>query len=219
MNDKKEKIIEYLKIKYNPDIIFLHGSRAIGFERDNSDWDFILVCDHKCKYADLRESFLNENIEVVFKYFPIENVLKSFGNKLQNAEVVFDKKGKGELILSEIKSIYEKGFIWPINWPEEPKLWLEGRLFGMKDNINNPEIFLKYFSEFYTRSLNYWYMVKNKKYSRPIYLALDEIKGKDPEFRKLLNDISKEDIKNNDRIIIAEKMVSNLFNKYENNNI
>ena len=38
----KEKLVEYLKEKYNPVAIVLHGSRANGNAREHSDWDFVV---------------------------------------------------------------------------------------------------------------------------------------------------------------------------------
>lgn len=218
MDNKLKEITEYLKQKYNPDAIFLHGSRASGYARLNSDWDFIFIYKDDNDLKDFRLDVFGENIEVSVVRFPTNNLFKSFGTKLQSAKIIFDKNGLGENLLKEAGELYDKGFLWPENWPEEPMLWMKGRFYGMKDNLDNPEIFLRYFSQFYTRSINYWYMVKNKKYSKSIYIALDEIQEKDPDFRKLIFDVSRENIKNSDRIIIVEKIINNLFNNHENNN-
>ncbi len=38
----KEKLIEFIKEKYKPVAIVLHGSRVNGYSREHSDWDFVI---------------------------------------------------------------------------------------------------------------------------------------------------------------------------------
>jgi len=58
-NDKKtaDKYISWLKkIKYIKEI-YLAGSRAKGTEKENSDWDIVILVDRKLKLPKPRKQF------------------------------------------------------------------------------------------------------------------------------------------------------------------
>jgi len=72
--DIEQKLVDYLKAKYSPLAILIHGSRASGFAREHSDWDFAILVD-KDTQVD-REIIDGANIEVRVIY----SVAKSMYN-------------------------------------------------------------------------------------------------------------------------------------------
>lgn len=206
----KDKIVKVLKEKYNPSAILLHGSRVSGNEREHSDWDFIFLYKTKDNPGSFRELIDEQNVEVQSVVFPVEDILDTFDTKLQYARVMFETENEGTNLITKAKELYLKGFEWTKTWPTGPKLWLQGRVDGMGDSIDSPETFLRYFSQFYVRALNYWYFLR-KEYSQPIYIALPDIEKRDPSYRKLLKEISDISKTNQERFEIAQKIVNHLF--------
>lgn len=182
----QERIINHIVEIYNPEAIILHGSRARNKEREHSDWDIILLFTQQTKVKNGRELFEGQNIEYSVHVLPIEDIFGVFGVKLQNAKVLFEKADIGSSLLKEAGLYYEQGVHWSQEKIEAHKLWIEGRIQGMTDSVDNPLLFHKYFSDFYDRIYNYWYWLKQHKHSQPIYIATEEIAEKDPTFYKLL---------------------------------
>jgi len=209
----EEKIIEYLKNKYSPSAIILHGSRAIGRAREHSDWDFLMLFHELPKPPDFREMVDNQNIEVISLKSDIseDKIISEMGTKLQNARVVFDVNSHGERVLNAAKKHYTKGFSWPDTWPNGPKLFMESKIDGMSDYVDEPEIFQKYLGTFYERALNYWYQVLHKMFSQPVYLAVETIKNEDPEYFLHLSALASPSVTNQDKIEHAQKIHAMLF--------
>ena len=209
----EEKIIEHLKNKYNPSAIMLHGSRAIGKAREHSDWDFLMLFHELPKPPDFREIVNGQNIEVISLSADIsdDGVINEMGTKLQNARLVFDSESNGDRVLKAAKAHYAKGFSWPDTWPNGPKLFMASKIDGMGDYVGEPEIFQKYLGTFYERALNYWYQVLHKKFSQPVYLAVETIKDKDPEYFAHLSALASSSVTNQEKIDHAQKIHGKLF--------
>ena len=103
----EEKITTYLKERYSPDAIILHGSRAIGEAREHSDWDFIFLYKSEPTAGAFREFIEEQNIEVQSLITPIteENLLDTVGLKLQNARIIFFLFSLATDLLSIAKSV------------------------------------------------------------------------------------------------------------------
>lgn len=207
----KEKILKHLIEKYNPDAIILHGSRARNISREKSDWDFIILFNQPTEHKSGREYFLNQNIEFTIATFPVSDILEKFSTKLQKAIVLFEKNNSGTILLNEATIIYNQG----VDWSEEKimnhRLWMQGRIDGMQDHINRPEIFYKYFSDFYPRIFDYWYLILHKSYSQPIYIAIEEIKDLDNEYYELIIKLSNQSTSLEDKVIVAKEIRDILF--------
>ncbi len=182
----QERIINHILEIYNPDAIILHGSRARNKEREHSDWDIILLFSKQTEVKNGREFFEGQNIEYSVHALPNADIFGVFGAKLQNAKVLFEKDNVGSSLLKEADLCYEQGVYWSQEKIDAHKLWIEGRIQGMADSVDNPLLFHKYFSDFYDRVYNYWYWLKQHKHSQPIYIATEEIAEKDPTFHRLL---------------------------------
>ncbi len=207
----QDKIINHIVEIYNPDVIILHGSRARNKERENSDWDIVLLFSQQTEVKNGRELFEGQNIEYSVHTLPTEDIFGVFGAKLQNAKVLFEKGGLGTSLLKEADSYYEKGVCWSQEKIDAHKLWIEGRIQGMADSTENPLLYHKYYSDFYDRVYNYWYWLKQNKHSQPIYIAIEEIRENDPAYYQLLSALVTDDMPLLAKVDICHKICDYLF--------
>ncbi|MCA9388397.1 nucleotidyltransferase domain-containing protein [Candidatus Berkelbacteria bacterium] len=178
-----KKLTEYLKEKYHPKAIILHGSRANGFARKHSDWDFILLGVER---ISARELVFEQNVEVLgLMEFDEKELIRNL-EKFQSAKVVFDTGETGVALLAKARELLAKGFSWSVGWPQGPLLYMKSRVDGLVDNIDRPKVFMSHLGIFYSRSLDYWYLFRHN-YSKPVYLAVEEIQEKDPSFYKYIS--------------------------------
>ncbi len=182
----QNSIVEYLKENFRPDSIILHGSRARGKERPHSDWDFILLYRQPTLVKNGRLFVDGQNVEYSVAVLPINDIFGTFDTKLNKAKVIFDTDNIGTGLIKDATVYYNIGVHWDEEKRNAHKLWLGGRIAGMRDNINNPLLFQKYFSDFYGRIFNYWYWLVAHRHSEPIYIAVDEIKEKDPTYYEIV---------------------------------
>ena len=175
-------IVTHLKESFNPDAIILHGSRARGKERPYSDWDFILLYRQPATVKNGRLLFNGQNIEYSVFSLPVVDIFRTFDTKLNKAKVISDTDDIGAELIAEATAYYNKGVHWNEEKRASHKLWLGGRLAGMRDNVGNPLLFQKYFSDFYGRIFNYWYWLVAHQHSEPIYVAVEEIQKRDVEY-------------------------------------
>jgi hypothetical protein len=180
------EIVNHLKEKFSPDAIILHGSRARGKERPHSDWDFILLFSGETELKTGRTLFKDQNIEYTVTMLPVKNVYEEFGAKLQQAKVLYESNGSGTELLKRAEEYYSEGVHWSLEKIAGHKLWMQGRIDGMRDNTDNLIIFDKYDRDVRGRLFNYWYWILQQKHSQPVYVALEEIKEADPDYFKLV---------------------------------
>ena len=207
----QETILNHIKGKYNPDAIILHGSRARNMEREHSDWDFIFLYNNNGNYNSGREFFAGQNIEFSVVMLPVQDILETFSHKLNKAIVLFERQNEGTSILAEAEKIYAQGVYWSDEKIADHKLWFQGRINGMRDNVNQPEIFYKYFSDVYSRLFNYWYFLKQHAYSEPIYAAVQEIENKDSAYMYLISQFTSFESSLGKKVELAEEMRDFLF--------
>lgn len=207
----QETILNHIKEKYNPDAIILHGSRARGMAREHSDWDFIFLYNSTGKHNSGREFFAGQNIEFFAVTLPVQDILETFSFKLHKATVLFERQNEGTSIMAEAKKIYAQGVHWSDEKIADHKLWFQGRINGMRDNVNQPEVFYKYFSDIYPRLFNYWYFLKQHTYSEPIYVAVREIEEKDPAYMSLVSKFTNLENSLDKKVELAEEMKDLLF--------
>jgi hypothetical protein len=210
IGDMEQTIVDYLRETYKPEAIILHGSRASGHERAHSDWDFVLLYSSEIDLPkNGRTKILGENIEFSHHHLPIVDVMKEFSVKLQNARVVYESESFGAEVLQSAQT----ACLQPLAWTPEEKhshsLWMQGRIAGMSDTLNEPLLFEKYAADFYTRITNYWYWAIHDRYSKPMYLALEEIKDEDSEYFLIIKNFVQSS--NEEKVNAAERIYQKCF--------
>jgi predicted nucleotidyltransferase len=208
-----ETLIAYLRNEFEPGAIVLHGSRARGMERVHSDWDFILLYEEgKLMPANGRRLYDGQNIEFVVSAVPLVSVVDSFDIKLREAKVVYETNGIGALLLEQANKEYEQGLSWSDDKKAAHKLWIEGRIDGMRDCIDEPLFFYKYFADFYSRVFNYWYWLKKDDYSQPIYVAIEDLEKEDSKYLALIEDVLRQESLEA-KVEVCEKIKVYLFDE------
>ena len=204
-------LVSHLVATYRPDATILHGSRARGRERMHSDWDFILLYNQLTDIKSGRILYEGQNIEFSTHVLPITNIFDAFDIKLQGAKVLHEKGSVGTTLLEEARAYYAQGVHWPEDKISSHRLWTEGRINGMKDNIDNQIVFNKYFTDFYGRVFNYWYWLLRHQHSQPIYIAAEEVLEKDPEYYELVSNLVSSKSSPEKKVSAADAIYQRLF--------
>ena len=207
----QDKIANHLQEIYHPDAVILHGSRARGKGRPHSDWDFILLYNQPIDIKNGRESFEDQNIEYPVCILPVDDIYGQFEAKLLGAKVLYEKNTEATDILKKAEEFYARGVHWSPEKTSDHRLWLQGRINGMKDNVDNPVVFSKYFCDFYGRVFNYWYWILQHQHSQPIYIATEEISTKDPEYYGPVSALADQGTSLEEKVELSEKIGARLF--------
>ena len=181
----EQKIIEYIKSRYNPKAIILHGSRARGLNRDNSDWDLYVFIDSNIEGGT--ENFNGENLDVSIMYLPLEeyDFIDTFGPTLKGAKILFDTDELAQKLIDEAEKIYGQSRVLSERDIQNRKNRGARLLERIKGTINQPELQLYHLGAFYESVIRYWYELKGE-WQQPPYLALEDIHQRDPEFHRYL---------------------------------
>lgn len=206
----EQELITHLRQAFNPTAIILHGSRAVGKERPHSDWDICLLF---ASYSELPKNgrffWKEQNVEYSCHKLPIADIEDQFGVKLQFGRVLYEHENEATELLQQAKTQYEKPLGWIDSQKDNHRLWMLGRLDGMRDTVDQPIIFERYASDFYARITNYWYLALYNTNPKPIYIAVEEIAATDPEYFKLIETFANGT--HEQKLVAAEKIYERCF--------
>ena len=207
----KEKLIEYLKEKYNPVAIVLHGSRANGNAKEHSDWDFLIFTN--LDMDPYREVVLGANIEIKQAVLPIDDddVRKTFGYffRKENVEVLYDPENIVGGFLAKNEEKLAKGNAFDEKDRIARYAFLKSSVDGMGDYKDDSIALFAKKTDFYDRAIPAWFRFKHKEFKPSDYIALPRIKKEDPEFYELLETFVNGNV--DDSIKSGEKMIKLLF--------
>lgn len=210
--EKAQVIVDYLKATYEPEAVILHGSRAIGKERQHSDWDILMLFKSEPIRKSNREDIEGEDVEWKAFTLPVEQsrVLDDFGVVLQNARVLWERNGEGNNLLELAQSEYAKGAQLTKEDHIRYRQFLTHKLHSLEDDRDTPYMFLRHLGEFFNRASNWWFEVLHDELRKPLYIALPEIQERDPEYFELLMILCGENSKQN-KIDAARGVIARLF--------
>jgi predicted nucleotidyltransferase len=183
--NKQDKIVTYLKDKYDPEALILHGSRAAGQATENSDWDIFMFDDQEL----LSESGRGFGVEldVDAKKLPIntkKEVENEFGCQLKQAEVLLDTDGVGKGILELAEALYADGFNATQKEIDDKKNNLRRTYYRLAERSKH--IAHLYRLDFVAYSTRYWYQILQNEWQDNFYFAFPRIKSEDPEYHENL---------------------------------
>lgn len=211
MNNVQDKIINYLKDKYDPEAIVLAGSRATGHEIEGSDWDLWLLNPTKKDGAGFLK-FEDQSLNVTLKDWPEgDNFLTIPYKPLWPSKFIFTKsKEKAEELIEKTKEAYSKG---PLDLYKDSVMDRFKRLYRWKtkieQNVDNPPVEFLYAGYFYEVCIRAWFELKNRWPVSPRQ-GLPEIKEDDQDFYNLLIDFYNSSSKDRPQIVnkILERLES-----------
>ena len=210
----QEQIIDFLRQKYNPIAILLHGSRAVGKARPHSDWDILMLFDGPVPRKGYREEIAGSDVEWKAYMLPIlsESIVDVFDVYLQFAVVLWERNGEGSDLLNRAKAEYAKG---PKPYTEDEtsreKQYFAHKVLGLEDDKETQYLFFRHQCVLRTLALRLWFEFRNKKFSQPLYLSMPLIQKEDPEFYNHLVSFTAQDTTSDQKIGDAKWMFSRLF--------
>lgn len=211
-----DKIIEYLIEKFNPEIIYLWGSRSKNTNHINSDWDLYLVWNFQINNEQFSEYIFWEHLDITLfskQVIQNNNVLKIFYGPLPNLKLLFDKTNwLWNDILIETQRVY---LLWPQNITleeiDKEIKYLKRLLSKIMAYKENSEIVFYHIAHYYFKIIPFWFTI-NYKWSLPVQYGLPIIKEEDDIFYLELKNIV--DWKNiNEKINSCNNVLNYFINK------
>ncbi len=213
MESMEQKLKDYFIEEYKPLAILLHGSRAIGKEREHSDWDFVFIID-KPNPEMRRKIIFGQNCEHKLLFHPVsDEVSKKDAWHLRegNVKIIYDPQGIGAELLSRTAKIAKN----KTEWSKEDKIawsaYVQGRIDAMLDYQNDDIAFAIKSGDMIRVSITLWFDIKKNWLNAPqVYESLPIIQKEDPEFFKNL-EIMSGNYPKEEKVESARKIHTELF--------
>lgn len=203
------KLVEYIKEKFNPLAIILHGSRANGNNRAHADWDIAIITSKK--ENPKREIIFGANVEYKEIILPIpENTLVSFALRTGNTKILHDTDSLAQNMISQDDLFISKGVQFTEGDRIARRAYLLSALDGIGDYSDNSFIMFDKKVDFFTRMMPSWFMFIKKDYQPSGYTALPLIQKEDPEFYTLIHQFTEAN-QSQELVEIGNKIVLHLF--------
>jgi hypothetical protein len=215
MENMEEKLKEYFIEHYKPLAILLHGSRAVGKEREHSDWDFIFVMD-KPNPEMRRKIIFGQNCEhKIFIYPFADDIVKKDAWHLRegNVRVVYDPQNICTELLAKAAAKAKDKPTWTPADKEAWSAYVLGRIGGMRDYLDEPIAFYGKSDDLIKIAITLWFDIKKGWMNAPqVYDSLPMIKTEDPAYFSLL-EIVAGNYPPAEKVGAAEKLHALIFNK------
>lgn len=184
--EQKQRITDYLIKKYQPVAIVLHGSRARGMERLNSDWDLYVFVDRDGVNGD-PELWEGESLDIDVVKLPVSEMdfIETFLGTLQVTEILYEVSGAVRSLLATAQEIYARPYPLSSERLLRRKNYVHRLLLRLEGYQTEPELFAYYLAQFYEELFRYWYELQGE-WSQPVYLAWPRIQIDDPAYATLL---------------------------------
>ncbi len=182
----EQKLTQYIKEKYNPIALVLHGSRANGNYREHSDWDFLMFTYKDIEHP-IREIVFDSNIELKQIILPIaEDKFLGFFFRSENVKILYDPELMAEkfLKLNDVK--VQKGNIFTDEERKSRYCFLKSALDGIIDYADSPLNIFDKKADFYTRVINAWFRFVKKEFEPSYYIAFPRMNKEAPELQFLI---------------------------------
>lgn len=97
-----QKVIDYLKTKYNPETLILYGSYADGSSNANSDLDALLFADVT---EEIHDVSVVDGIQLDVFVYSADTVLNPQEYpQLYHSKILFDRNGRGKELCDAVRS-------------------------------------------------------------------------------------------------------------------
>jgi Polymerase beta, Nucleotidyltransferase len=201
-----DEIVSYLRAKYEPKAILLHGSRARGDAFEQSDYDLALLTENPDQVKPECYEGCALDISGVS---PTEAILKSGKTPIWPCLVLYDdSNGLGEHLANQTQLAFIQGPILLTKEELENRRNFSKRLIQrIQGRGDDPMVRLYYIGDFYQRALRYWCEI-NHRWTMSAHQLLPLIAREDPTFYQMLKDLWTEDYQN-----AAQKIHQHLFKK------
>jgi len=208
----EEKIVGYLRSKYQPKAIVLIGSRAAGEETAYSDWDLVLYVEGG-RSSEL-EIYDGQSLDLEFIKLPVaeDHILQTSFAPDSRMKVLFDTDNFAAQIVERTLKKIEQG---PDKLSEEEVTKRKKRIYRLLQKcMARPDdegyVFV-YIGAVHEFCLRYCFELK-QQWSLPVYKALAYLQENDPNMYELFKAIQgKTDPQ--EKVEAGKKLYEGLFNE------
>lgn len=186
----QEKIIEFIKAKYNPLAIILYGSRSTDVALQHSDWDILCVTNDQFTGDSFELDGESVDLDVIQYPIDTQEMLEKFDGTLQTAKILYDSYGIGNQLLNNIKAEYAKGRNLSDKKLNLRKQFLKRRFKKLQQSQDNQVLFTIHLGVFIEKATQAWYEIINNRWRTSLRSRLITIEREDPDFYISLNELS-----------------------------
>ncbi|MCU0660194.1 MAG: nucleotidyltransferase domain-containing protein [Candidatus Pacebacteria bacterium] len=205
----EQSIIEYLKEKYSPRAIILAGSRAIGKETEDSDWDIFVFAEKD--YPDGYFVWNNQLLDITIHSWPKPDnwVFTIPFGPLWPVKVLYDDtQGVFDQILKRTKDVYELGpLVTYSNGCRERLDKLERWKGKIGKYKTNSEVQFYYAGIIFEFAIRVWFEQQNIWPLTPS-LAVPYIREKDSKFADMISSFVNQ--KGESLVLLTNEIVNHL---------
>lgn len=221
-NEKVNAIIEFLKKRYEAEVIIIVGSRAIGDYKKGSDWD-IYIFSKKKPFDEspeelkswLPEKIKEEDLDIYVNNFDKKTYSEKLYRDLRNSRIILDKNNFGKKLREEAMKRFKKGSKkWTKNYAQWRINKSERYMKKFNDLIkekNYSELFLRISWYLDENLIEWWFGIRGEFRLRP-QQAFPYIKKKDPKFYKQVQTITSAHTSYRKKIKAIKKCNELIFN-------
>lgn len=206
------EIISYIAGEFSPESILLGGSRSIGQERPDSDWDLYLIGDYPHVNQRVARFYDGSHLDIaLFPKISLEdNVLRIYYGPVKGLKVVVDNDaGGGQRIVDATEKAYLLG---PEPTSDERRIELFEDASRILSKITGyaaiPAVVTFHLSAFYQQIFPLWFALRDM-WSLPVHEAIPIIEMEDPMFSRLLEQFSNGSTAK--KVSISHEILEHLF--------
>ena len=215
----ERRLVAHLVARHAAAGVILVGSRADGVGRPGSDWDVyaLRASGPANAVVPAPERFEGELLDVGMVALPVadEAVLAIFGPNLQQARVLLDTAdGAAARIVAVARAAYARGRGLSVREKRLRRHELARNVSRMRARIAEPGAFFEAASFVFYVAHRAWFEVRHDRWSQSVHRALPEIRARDPEFHRWLEQLwgCGEPAS---RLVAAEAILAHLFGETE----
>lgn len=190
LTDAVERVVRELQ----PVAVLLHGSRAVGRGRPDSDWDLCLLVDGITEPTWRTEQIdeVSLDLDIVPATAPDDVIVRLFGTSLRFATVLADSTDRvGEGLVARAHSLHQQGRQLPVATLVEQAAHAQRVARRMAATTGTPELFFFHLSTFFGLAVRYWFD-REGRWPEPPYEALESIVAADPDYASLLRQLARD---------------------------
>lgn len=186
--------LECVLRELKPVAVLLHGSRAVGRERPDSDWDVCVLVEDVVEPAWRTHQVgdLSLDLDIVPVTMSDSAMTEHFGTSLRSARVLIDSAdGVGAAVVARARRLHELGRRVPETTLVEQAAHAQRVVRRMAGSISRPDLFFFHLSTFFGLAVRYWFD-REERWPEPPYEALQSIEAADPAYASLLSELAGE---------------------------
>lgn len=195
-----------------PVAILLHGSRAVGRERPDSDWDLCVLVEGagEPRWRSQQVGGVSLDLDIVPVTASDSLMIDHFGTSLRFAQVVADSDDRvGAAFVARARYLHERGRQVPASTLVEQAAHARRVARRMAGSTSQSDLFFFHLSTFFGLAVRYWFD-REGRWPEPPYDALESIRAADHDYALLLSKLAS-DLSPHKKTQAAEEIAGRLL--------